>query len=515
MSTLSDRTVHVSATAPAAVIEAVPTRTKIVATVGPASGSAETLARMVEAGARIFRLNFSHGDLERQAERVRDIRALEQRIGRPIAIMGDLPGPKIRVGRVEGEGLEVTTGSTVIFQRAQVVTRAGQSPPRFCCTYDGLVSDLEPGQRLLVNDGAVRMLVVGKGPDEVECSVTCGGRISSGKGINVPESDLSVEALSARDWSCVDWAIENGLDCLAMSFVRGPDDISRLDEGVGRRLQAAKSPLARLPLVAKIELPRAVANIEPILEVADAIMVARGDLGVEMDLARVPVIQKRLLEAAQDHGRPAIVATQMLETMINAPIPTRAEASDVANAIIDEADAIMLSGETAVGRYPVIAVETMRRIAEHTEAYLGEKPPPDRPPGRLVASRHWMAALAHGVWTVATDIGAKFVYVWTRRGHGARFLSQNTFHVPVIAVTPDGHIARQIQFFRGVFPIHMPDEPPNLGEMARRIDERLLENGWARTGDSAVLVTEGHIGDDRTPNRLAIHAIGEARTQIQ
>jgi len=511
MTSVSNRNARLAAAAePSGQAEAIPTRTKIVATVGPACSTPESLERMVQAGARIFRLNFSHGDMERQAERVGAIRALEDRCGRPIAIMGDLPGPKIRVGRVEGDGVEVATGGTVVFQKAQVVTTAGPSPLRFCCTYDGLVDDVEPGQRLLVNDGAIRMLVVDKRRDEIECSVTCGGRISSGKGINVPESNLSVEALAPRDWSCVDWAIEHGLDCLAMSFVRGPDDIRRLDEGVSERLKAAGSPLTRLPLVAKIELPRAVANIETILEVADAIMVARGDLGVEMDLARVPVIQKRLLEAAQDYGRPAIVATQMLETMIHASIPTRAEASDVANAIIDEADAIMLSGETAVGRYPVIAVETMRRIADHTEAYLGEKPAPDRPPVRLVASQHWMAALAHGVWTVATDIRAKFVYVWTRRGHGARFLSQNTFHVPVIAVTPNRHIARQIQFFRGVFPVYMPDEPPNMGEMARRIDARLLEKGWARTGDSAVLVTEGHIGDDRTPSRLAIHAIGDA-----
>lgn len=492
-----------------------PCRTKIIATVGPACGDREMLGKLIESGASIFRLNFSHGDLETLAGWVRTIREVSIQFDRTIAIMGDLQGPKIRVGEVIGPGIRVPTGASVVFQKTSIAADPESHEFRFSCTYQGLIDDVEPGQRILVNDGAVRMLIVDKRGEEIECSVTHGGLISSGKGLNLPESDLKVQVLGPRDWSHVDWAIEHGLDCLAMSFVRCADDIRQLAEGIRRRLAAHGADLPRLPIVAKIELPRAVENIDEILRIADAIMIARGDLGVEMDLARVPVVQKQLLKAAHDHGRPVIVATQMLETMIVSTIPTRAESSDVANAIFDEADATMLSGETAVGQYPVLAVETMRRIAEQTEAYLKGRPAPETPPKKLIQARHWMAALAHGVWTIATDIEAKFIIVWTRRGRGARFLSQNNFHVPIIAVTPSERIARQIQFFRGVIPLHLKQEPDSLGDLAQRVDAWLIGKGWAKNGDTSVLITEGHIGRDRTPNRLAIHAIGEHDAPLQ
>lgn len=492
-----------------------PCRTKIIATVGPACGDRELLGKLIDSGVSIFRLNFSHGDLETLAEWVDRIREASRQFDRPIAIMGDLQGPKIRVGKVLGQGINVPTGGSVIFQRTPITADPESSELRFSCTYLGLIDDVEPGQRILVNDGAVRMLVVEKREAEIECSVTYGGLITSGKGLNLPESDLNVQVLGPRDWSHVDWAIEHGLDCLAMSFVRCADDISQLAEGIRQRVSVPDTDLERIPIVAKIELPKAVENIEEILGVADAIMIARGDLGVEMDLARVPVVQKRLIQAAHDYGRPVIVATQMLETMIESAIPTRAESSDVANAIFDEADATMLSGETAVGQYPILAVETMRRIAEQTEAYLKGLPAPETPPKKLIQARHRMAALAHGVWTIATDIEAQFIIVWTRRGRGARLLSQNNFHVPIIAATPCERIARQIQFYRGVIPLHMKQEPGSLSDLARFVDAWLIGKGWAKAGDTSVLITEGHIGRDRTPSRLAIHTIGEHDAPLQ
>ncbi|MCZ6835393.1 MAG: pyruvate kinase [Planctomycetota bacterium] len=492
------------------MIQELPNRTKIVATVGPACSDLETLTKLIESGVSVFRLNFSHGDLETQAKRVSLIREAATLVDRPIALMGDLQGPKIRVGQVPSPGLEVRKGTNVIFHRESLDAHADGDVCHLSCTYQGLVDDVLPGQRLLVNDGAVRMLILEKRSDEIECSVTTGGLITTGKGINLPESDLNVEVLGTRDWSHVDWAIEQELDGLAMSFVRRAEDIIELDEGIKSRLASRGGKMSRLPIVAKIELPKAVENIVSILKVADAIMVARGDLGVELDLARVPIVQKQLLQTAHDYGRPVIVATQMLETMIHAPIPTRAEATDVACAIVDETDATMLSGETAVGEYPVLAVETMRRITQHTEEYLEQHPAPETPPLYLPESDFWTAALAHGVWTIATDIQAKFIIVWTRKGHGARFLSQNTFHVPIIAATPEAHVARQLQFFRGVIPIHCAEEPDSLGDLARWIDDWLIEKGWAQEGDSSVLVTGGSIGRDTTPNRLAIHAIGQS-----
>lgn len=485
-----------------------PTRTKIIATIGPASSDRVIVRKLIEAGVRIFRLNFSHGDLNQHAERVAMIRDIALELNRPIAIFGDLQGPKIRVGQVAEGGVFIPTGSTVIFQREDCTVDADDQSPRFSCTYPGLIDDVEPGQRMLVNDGAVRMLIIEKSADEIVCSVTLGGLITTRKGINLPDSTLNVKAIRERDWENVRWAVEHELDSLALSFVRSALDVEDLKSGLKRIQSEGKADCVRMPVIAKIELPQAVQNIQEILVAADGIMIARGDLGVEMDLAGLPVIQKKLLQAAQDHGKPTIVATQMLETMIASTIPTRAEASDVAGAVFDEADAVMLSGETAVGEYPVIAVETMRRIVEQTEGYLATQSAQDRPPVTISASNQSIAALTHGVWTIANDIGANLIVVWTKRGHGARFLSQNTFQVPIVGVTSDLRVARQMQFFRSVIPIVMP-VPENLVDMVAQVDRRLIDSGLARKGDPTVLVSGGPLGDERIPHRLAIHAIGE------
>lgn len=485
------------------------TLTKIIATVGPASASAETIGRLIEAGVSVFRLNFGHGSIEEHTAHLETIRSVEAKLGRPTAVLGDLQGPKIRVGEVAGKGIEVPTGSIVIFQRRPVVatpTAAGEVN-RFSSTYMDLVADVEPGQRLLVDDGAVRMLVVEKGPDEIRCAVTDGGLVKSHKGINLPDTDLSVQTLGERDWWNVQWAIEHDLDFLALSFVRSADDVRQLAAGLQRIMDESGRDSMRLPIIAKIEVPRALEEIDAIVEAADGIMIARGDLGVEMDLAQVPVIQKRLVAIAQEQGKPCIVATQMLQSMIREPAPTRAEANDVANAIFDRADAVMLSGETAVGLFPVVAVEHMRRIALHTEEYLASLPPQSSPPAKLRAAHHRTAGLAHGVWTIAQDVDARCIVVWSQAGGGARYLSQNNFYVPIIAVTSDGRSARQMQILGGVTPLRM-DPPASIGAFTKIMDRHLQESGGAKKGDTCLIIAGEPLGKAGVTDSITIHTVG-------
>lgn len=493
-----------------------PVLTKIIATIGPASSAPDIVSKLIEAGVSIFRLNFSHGTREDHAQRVRTIRDVSRDLSRPVAIMGDLQGPKIRVGQVAEGGVNVQTGSTVIFQRATMIAKVTSTPHVFSSTYEHLLDDVEPGQRLLVNDGAVRMLIVAKHGDRIECSATLGGLITSGKGINLPDTPVSATAITERDWDNTQWAIETGLDFLALSFVRDAEDVTTLRHGIHQRERqfrehATPQAASQLRIIAKIELPSAIAHIESILDASDGIMVARGDLGVEMDPAKVPVIQKMLIQRSDCWGKPCIVATQMLESMINSPAPTRAEASDVANAIFEGADAVMLSGETAVGKYPVLAVENMRRIAECTEAHLTSLPQKPSPPQKLIESRYRTAALAHGAWTIAQDIAAKFIVVWSQQGGGARYLSQNHFCIPIIAISSDDRAARQMQLLRGVVPLRM-EPPESLTHFTHMVDAYLLETGWASEGDPCILIAGMPIGVTGSTNRLAIHNIGDPAT---
>lgn len=491
-----------------------PSLTKIIATLGPASDDAGVIGRLIEAGATIFRLNFSHGDFEAHARTLRAIREASEATGCPAAVFGDLPGPKIRVGKVESPGVEVEAGERVVFQREPIEARCEARPCRLSATYERLIDDVEPGQRILINDGAVRMLVVEKGRAEIECRVTVGGVITSGKGINLPESTITAPALTGKDRACVRWAVEHDLDYVALSFVRGEREIRALREALGEASGDVDRARGGMPIIAKIELPEAVAKLDEVTEAADAIMVARGDLGVEMDLARVPVVQKKIVATARAHGKPCIVATQMLESMIQSASPTRAEANDVANAIFDSVDAVMLSGETAVGKYPVLAVEHMRRIARQAEAYLASLPATAAPPEKLRGQRHRTAALAHGVWTVRNDLDACLIAVWSQRGGGARYLSQNEFRVPIVAVSSDSETVRRMQLLRSVLPVRM-DVPRDLGDFTEKVDRLVREKGWAKEGETVILVAGGRIGTPRVTNSLAIHRVGDPETGFE
>ncbi len=486
--------------------------TKIVATVGPACADPGVLAELIEEGARVFRINFSHGAFEGFKRSLDAIRQASQQTGIPVGALGDLSGPKIRVGKVREGGLVLRAGTQVQFQHQPIIAGAeaqSDQPPTFSTTYPALIQEVQVGHRLLIDDGAIRMLVAdkqGEGDDQrLICHVTIGGKVTSSKGINLPDSEIAVPSLTAHDWRCVDWALGHGVDYLALSFVRRAEDIHALKHHIA---QATPATVLRPPIVAKIEKPQALDDLENIVQATDALMVARGDLGVEMDLAAVPLIQKRIIAMAHDYGKPVIVATQMLQSMIQAPNPTRAEVSDVANAIYDGADAVMLSGETAVGQYPVQAVRMMGWIAQATEKDMAANThQPARPPAKLQASRYRTAALAHGVNVVVRDLGANLMGVWSQQGGGARYLSQNRPRIPIIAASCDPTVLRRMTLLYGVIPVLM-DRPMNLEDFATKIGPVILERGWAQEGDQVVLVAGEPIGIPGVTNTLLIRQLG-------
>lgn len=492
-----------------------PPHAKIVATLGPASDSPEMLTKLVAAGVSVFRLNFSHGSFEAMDQRLARVRSVLDQTERAVAVLGDLQGPKMRVGKVpdvdpEG-GIVVQAGDDVMFRAGQGEAVIEDGVPVFGATFDRLFHDVDPGERVLINDGAIRMLAVDRADGAwLRCRVTIGGRITSSKGVNLPESDLDMPAITEKDWECVEWAVRNKLDYLALSFVRSADEVlelrSRLETLCAEAGVADKPGVPpRIPVVSKIEKPQALLNLEEIIDASDAVMVARGDLGVEMDVSHVPVAQKYILAACAEKAKPCIVATQMLETMIDNASPTRAEASDVANAVFDGADAVMLSGETAMGRHPALVVETMRRIISVTEARVDEISLRATVPNRLEEYPYRSAALAHGAWHIADELGAKCVVVWSQIGGMARYLSQHNFRVPIYAYTSSRVAARRMALYGGVTPICI--EPPGLGRLrdwTDEVEQRLLDDGLGQEGDTVVMIAGKPLGEVQAQSTLAI-----------
>lgn len=495
--------------------------TKVLATLGPSTDAREIIRKLVEAGASMFRLNFSHGSFKDHAQRLGTVRSVSDEMSRAIAVVGDLPGPKIRVTRVPDGGINVEAGCDILF-RAGLDDAIPGDPPVFGCTYERLIDEAAPGHRVLINDGAIRALVVDReeGPDgfQLRCRITTGGLVSSSKGVNLPDSDISAPAITERDWECVRWAVKHGLDYLALSFVRRADEVIELKRGIAELSginpdEAAHGDAPRsemTPVIAKIEKPQAVERIEEIVEAADGIMVARGDLGVEMELPLVPIIQKRIIAAAHLHGTPCIIATQMLESMIENPSPTRAEVSDVANAILDGADAVMLSGETAVGKHPALAVDQMRRVALATEGERRRLPGRSTPPARLQESQHRLSALAHGVWHVANDVGAKIVVCWSQTGRSAQLLSQIGLRVPIIAFSSDRRATRRMALLGGVIPGYEAEPPLHRSDFASLIDRTLLTSGLAKPGDRVVSLSGKPFGIAGVENTITVQVLGSA-----
>ena len=422
----------------------------MVATVGPACRGADVLSRLIEAGVGVLRLNLSHGELGEHLELLEIIRSTEERLGVPVAVMADLPGPKIRLHACSDT--EILEGAVVDVQEGDLPST--DADVRLALDATGVVAAIEPGHRVLLDDGQTRLLAVGRreidGTTVVRCNATCGGSLRPRVGINLPDSDPDLAAVTGHDLELAVAMARAGVDLIAVSFVHDGDDL----RGLRATLLEAVGPAALPGLVSKIERPSAVRNLEDIVEASDAVLVARGDLGVELDIAEVPVVQKRVVGAAVRAGRPVIVATQMLQSMIESPGPTRAEATDAANAVLDGADALMLSGETAIGRHPVLAVEVLRRIARTTEAWHDDRPH-DHGAGIESAEDDdpWLPAIARGAQRIAAELPASIVVAWSQTGTTALVLSRGDLRIPLVVLTDDPRAARRMRLLRGVVPV--------------------------------------------------------------
>ena len=511
--------------------------TKVVATLGPATDSADAVADLIREGVRVFRLNFSHGTLDEAEQRLTRVREAADRVGVAVGVLGDLSGPKIRVEQVpdvdEGGGLLLEPGQRVMFERHSDDTyRGDDGVVHIGTTYPSMVDEVEPGHRVLINDGAIRLMAIdpesegedddgrpGSGAPSVDldpeddgllCRVTHGGRLTSRKGVNLPDSEVSAPSLTPWDRTCAAWAVEHGVDYLALSFVRRAADVAELNRLLVERGRDNKkaSSATRLPVIAKIEKPQAIAELTAVLEEADGVMVARGDLGVEMDLSEVPVLQKQIVQEAHRRGKPVIVATQMLESMIGSPTPTRAEVSDVANAILDGADATMLSGETAVGRYPAVCVATMSRASKQAEAYLARTGlRPSQRPAPMGEGSERMAALARGVAAVVDELDPKHVAIWSEQGGGARYLSYMRLRRPILAFSSDPAAVRRMAIFYGVYPVHM-DKPVTQQRFLSNLDGWMAREGLAEAGDAIVCLGGEPWGEVGVTNQILVHRVG-------
>ncbi|OQR91967.1 pyruvate kinase [Thraustotheca clavata] len=494
--------------------------TKIMCTVGPASETHDTLTQLIERGARVFRLNFSHGDFESHGKRLEAIRKASKALQIPVAICGDLQGPKIRVGSVptsvqvgttasrSGGGLiHVKQGDTVVLSASAKEAHLRDDIPVLALTYKDMVHEVEPGHLVLINDGAIRMRAIKAVYDELHCEVLVGGDITSGKGINLPESNIKAPAITEKDWACVEWAMKKDLDYLALSFVRNAHEVNELKSKLSKAKNPDPSQQHRLHIISKIEKPQAIENINEIVEASDAIMVARGDLGVEMELAKVPIIQKLIIERCQMYGKPCIIATQMLESMITSVIPTRAEASDVANAIFDGADAVMLSAESATGSHPALVVETMGQIIEASESHIMTVVKENVPPTRTAAAHHLTASLAFGAWHVVQETKAKLVVCWSQHGNAARYLSQNDFKIPILAFSEIERTVHQMALFNGVTPVHMA-VPSGTASFIDATEALLLQNNLVKKGDLVLFLGGRPLGKSKSTNAMILHEIG-------
>ncbi len=468
-------------------------RTKIVATIGPASRNPEVIRALVEAGVDVFRLNFSHGAREDHEHTVTLVREAAAAVGRPVAILQDLQGPKIRVGRFEAGPVQLETGQTFTLTTDEVLGDAS----RVSVTYKGLPGDVREGERLLLDDGKLVLRVEAVTPTEIHTVVEVGGPLSDNKGINVPGAELSVPALSEKDIEDLAFGVQLGVDWVAMSFVRSRDDLLLARHYLSRYG-------SRAGLIAKIEKPQAVDRFDEILEEADGVMVARGDLGVEMPLEEVPLVQKRLIARAVHAGKPVITATQMLESMIQSPSPTRAEVSDVANAIFDGTDAVMLSAETAAGAYPVEAVRSMVRVALRVEAS------PEYA-DRLVQLRPTplhttQDAIALAAVDVAETLPARAIVVFTSSGSSAWRIVRVRPQVPVVALTPSEETHHRLILASGVFPRLAPN-PKDTDDMVRIALEEVRAAGLVGPGEQVVITAGVPFGVRGTTNMLRVERV--------
>jgi pyruvate kinase len=469
-----------------------PKRTKIIATIGPASSSPAIIAKLIRAGMDAARLNFSHGDWNDHTIRIRNIRLEAEKTGKQIAIIQDLQGPKLRVGAVENDAVTLRRGDTLVLTTRKVMGTG----TLLSVTYPRLTMDLKAGDQVLLDDGRLELRVVSKGAGSLRCKVVRGGVLMSHKGVNLPGAKLSLPSLSHKDKADLRFGIAQGVDYIALSFVRSANDISAT-----RRFLNMHG--VDIPIIAKIEKPEAIRNLDEIIRAADGVMVARGDLGVEMSPEQVPLLQKKIINACNLADKPVITATQMLESMIENPQPTRAEASDVANAILDGTDCVMLSGETAMGNYPVQAVAVMARIAVQAETALIQVPPDTHISGPD-------ESIAHAACRAAGEQHAKAIVTFTQSGSTALLVSKHRPGMGIIAATPFEHIARKISLYWGVTPVILKTKK-TTDNMIESVERIMLEKKLAKLRDLIVITAGVPIGVAGSTNMMKIHRVGEIK----
>jgi pyruvate kinase len=466
-------------------------RAKIVATLGPSSSDRAMIARLFQAGTDVFRINMSHTSHERMRELVSIIRSVEHEHGRPIGILVDLQGPKLRLGAF-GDG-------SVVLNKGDIFTLDSSNTPgdrsRVYLPHPEILRAAEPGQTLLLDDGKVRLVCTETAPGQLTARVEVGGKLSDRKGVSLPETTLPVSALTEKDRSDLDAALNTGIDWLALSFIQRPEDIA----------EAKKITRGRCGVMAKIEKPQAITRLDEIMEAADALMVARGDLGVELPLEKVPGLQKQMTRAARRAGKPIVVATQMLESMISSPVPTRAEVSDVATAIFEGADAVMLSAESAAGQYPVEAVATMNRIAEEVESdptyrnvIQGQRAAPESTGADAIAA---------AARQIAETLDLSAIICWTFSGSTAVRVARERPHPPVIAITPNVATGRRLSLVWGVHCVVAKDAH-DQDDMVERACRIAFTDGFAKSGRRVIVVAGVPLGTPGATNMLRIAFVG-------
>ena len=468
-------------------------RAKIVCTLGPAVESPEKVRELIAAGMNMARLNLSHGGYEEHQNRLNQVRAAAAEAGVPIAILVDLQGPKIRLARFKDGPHDLARGDVFTITTDEVEG----TKERVGTTYKGLPGDCKAGDRILIDDGKVTVEVTAVKGNDVVTKVIEPGAVSNNKGINLPGVAVSVPALSEKDMDDLRWGLKAGADFIALSFVRSADDIKDVhrimdEEGI------------RIPVIAKIEKPQAVDNLVGIVDAFDGIMVARGDLGVELPIEDVPLVQKRCVELARDAAKPVIVATQMLDSMITNSRPTRAEATDCANAVLDGADALMLSGETSVGEFAIEAVQTMSRIIQRTEEGGLERIRPLKHEPRTKGGAITKAAVE-----VGAIVGAKFLVAFTQSGDSARRMSRLRSPIPILALTPDHGTYNRLALSWGVEPMITP-VVSHTDEMVKQVDGLLLESKRTTIGDNVIIVAGSPPGIPGSTNAMRVHRMGDA-----
>jgi len=474
-------------------------RAKIVATLGPASSDPATMARLFEAGADVFRINMSHTSQDRMRELVGMIRGIERDTGRPIGILVDLQGPKLRLGAFAGGSAQLKPGDEFVLDSDPSAGNA----TRVCLPHPEIFTAVEPGHTLLIDDGKVRLTVTDTDRRRIVTRIDVAGKLSDRKGVSLPETMIPFSALTEKDRSDLDAALEAGIDWVALSFIQRPEDIA----------EAKKVTRGRAAVMAKIEKPQAVNRLSEIMDLADALMVARGDLGVEMPLEKVPGVQKQMTRMGRATGKPVVVATQMLESMISSPVPTRAEVSDVATAIFEGADAVMLSAESAAGKYPVESVATMNRIAEEVESEAIYRSILDAQ--RAEPEATGADAIADAARQIAETLDLSAIICWTSSGATGLRVARERPKPPIVAISPNLQTGRKLSLVWGVHCI-VAEDAHDQDDMVQRACRLAFKDGFARTGQRVIIVAGVPLGTPGATNMLRIAFVGseEAASEI-